>query len=72
VSQERYWAEDNATPVRGDDLILPAVGADSLDRTPDEIMRPAFDLLWNAFNFAHSTNYDSQGKWDPDHWKRKR
>jgi hypothetical protein len=70
--KELFWADPITTTIRRDDLILPMTGADSLDRTADEIMRPTFDLVWNAFGVTHSINFDSDGKWDPDHWKRRR
>jgi hypothetical protein len=45
-------------------LILPDVLA-SADATPEQAMKPAFDLMWQAAGFASSRNYNPQGEWAP-------
>lgn len=72
VSPELFWPGDVNGTVRRDDLILPMTGADSLDLPADVILRPSIDLVWNAFGVSESVNFDPQGKWDPDHRKRRR
>lgn len=45
-------------------LILPDVLAPA-DTTPEQAMKPAFDLMWQAAGFASSRNYNAAGEWAP-------
>ena len=40
------------------EVMLAVSGADVA-----QVLRPAFDVLWNAFGFVESENYDDQGRW---------
>ena len=33
------------------------------DAPVHEVLRPAFDMVWNAFGFIGSRNYDAEGNW---------
>lgn len=46
-------------------LVLPDVLAQS-DATPQQAMKPAFDLIWQAAGFVGSQNYNSSGEWAPN------
>lgn len=46
-------------------LVLPDVLARS-DATPQQAMKPAFDLIWQAAGFVGSQNYNSSGEWAPN------
>lgn len=48
-----------------DILIIPEVIMENLDAETDEILRPIFDMIWNACGFERSLNYDQNGKWIP-------
>lgn len=43
-------------------LVLPDVVARS-DATPEQAMKPAFDLMWQAAGFIGSMNYNAAGEW---------
>jgi hypothetical protein len=30
---------------------------------PGRALRPAFDVVWNAFGLGQSVNYDADGNW---------
>jgi hypothetical protein len=45
------------------DLLAPAAIVESYERDPPEVMRPAFDSIWNACGYARSLNYSNSGKW---------
>lgn len=45
-------------------LVLPDVVARS-DATPEQAMKPAFDLMWQAAGFVGSRNYNAAGEWAP-------
>ena len=57
------WMSDEAVVMRQETLILPEVVIQSREDPPHQVLRPAFDMVWNAFGFAASSNYDDQGKW---------
>jgi hypothetical protein len=44
-------------------LILPETRIDSFDVDRDTVLRPMFDMIWNAAGWPRSQHYDSQGVW---------
>lgn len=50
-------------PIDQDALLLPEVLTDSFECVPSEVMRPAFDAVWNAAGHARSLNYSEEGEW---------
>lgn len=44
-------------------LVLPEVVVKNRDEEPHEVLHPVFDMVWNAFGFPMSKNYDDSGKW---------
>jgi len=46
-----------------DHLVLPETVVDDLAKEPAEILKPMFDLVWNAFGYVGSWNFDENGKW---------
>lgn len=46
-----------------DVLPLPEAVVDTFDADPAQVMRPAFDAVWNAGGWPQSLNYDDTGKW---------
>lgn len=47
-----------------DRLILPEMVIDDWSADPATVMRPAFDMVWNAFGLERSFNYDENGHWN--------
>lgn len=45
-------------------LVLPDIVARS-DATPEQALKPAFDLMWQASGFVGSRNYNASGQWAP-------
>jgi hypothetical protein len=48
-----------------DSLILPETTVEDWAADPVTIMRPTFDMVWNAFGLERSFNYDEAGSWGP-------
>jgi len=46
-------------------LVLPDIVARS-DATPEQAMKPAFDLMWQAAGVVGSRNYNAAGEWAPN------
>ena len=46
-----------------DILQLPETIIESYDIEPKDILRPMFDLVWNACGFPRSFNFDEAGNW---------
>ena len=44
-------------------LFLPEVIVDNYETNPEEILRPVFDMIWNAYGYVRCFNYDENGKW---------
>jgi hypothetical protein len=54
---------DNGYPIDSDSLILPEVVVESLTMPANQILKPLFDLVWNACGFPSSSNFDADGNW---------
>jgi hypothetical protein len=50
-------------PVERDDLIIPEIEMNDGERAVEQILKPAFDSIWNACGYERSENYDEQGNW---------
>ena len=50
-------------PIDSDSLVLPEVIVDSFVTSPNHILKPMFDLIWNACGLPSSTNFDHNGNW---------
>ena len=48
---------------RDEMVVLPEVVMLEHDEQPHQVMKPAFDMVWNAFGFVGSQNYDDDGNW---------
>lgn len=46
-------------------LEIPGVIVNNYSDNPSEILRPMFDLVWNACGFEGSSNFDDQGNFKP-------
>jgi len=44
-------------------LQLPEIVIDSFGIDPKKVLKESFDMIWNAFGFTHSFNYDEKGNW---------
>jgi len=46
-----------------DILQLPETIIESYDKEGSDILKPMFDLVWNAFGYERSMNFDEEGNW---------
>lgn len=46
-----------------DSIVLPEILIEDWAVDPAETLRPLFDMVWNAFGFPRSLNYDENGRW---------
>ena len=58
----QFWG-DPGYPIDADSLILPEVIVENLTTPPNQILKPLFDLIWNACGFPGSANFDENGNW---------
>jgi hypothetical protein len=58
------WSFEEVHPIDRDSLVVPEILVESFDFDAAQIMKPAFDTVWNAAGFPRSMNYDEKtGKW---------
>jgi hypothetical protein len=62
VDRSRFMFEE-AHPVDRDALILPEIMLESFECDASQVLKPLFDLVWNAAGWPRSMNYDKNGKW---------
>ena len=62
VDRIKFWHNDYYKIDR-DILQLPETIIESYDIEPKDILRPMFDLIWNACGFKRSHNFDEAGNW---------
>jgi hypothetical protein len=52
-------------PIDSDNIILPETVVEDLSTPANRILKPMFDLIWNACGFVGSSNFDADGNWTP-------
>lgn len=62
IPTDDHFGDENRAIDR-DILMLPERIIDDLRADSATILRPMFDLVWNASGFIRSFNFDSNGKW---------
>jgi hypothetical protein len=58
-----WSAEMRSSPIDRDVLLIPEIMIEGYDCDAAEVMKPAFDVIWNASGLPGSENYDEHGKW---------
>lgn len=53
----------NTYPIDQDNLFLPEVIIDNFEERAEDILRPIFDLVWNACGIKESKNFDKDNNW---------
>jgi hypothetical protein len=61
VDNRRFMGRDHCAD--RDAVVLPEVLIEDWAADPAETMRPVFDMIWNAFGYERSFNYDENGRW---------
>ena len=69
IYNELGFLRDKNVSIDRDNLLLPEIHIEDLNKfsSPD-VMKPAFDRVWNACGYIGSRNYNKDGKWDPVHF----
>ena len=57
------WGDQGVLTTNDETLIVPEVVIEEPDAQPERALRPLFDMVWNAFGFSRSGNYDQDGNW---------
>jgi Putative DNA-binding domain len=63
LAVERGGYPEYGEPIATDTLILPETVVEDFSMSIDKILRPLFDLVWNASGYARSLNFDANGAW---------
>ena len=54
---------DRSYAIEADTLILPESVVQDFSEPEAKILKPLFDLVWNACGYPSSMNFDADGKW---------
>ena len=54
---------DPGKPVDRDHLLIPEVFVESYNIRVSDLLRPAFNAIWQSCGYANSLNYDAEGSW---------
>lgn len=57
------YSFDRGNPIGEEDLILPETVVESFEEPTGKILKPLFDLVWNACGYLKSKNFDDQCNW---------
>lgn len=64
ISEIRYRMRgESKILIDRNNLILPEMTIIDYETSPAEILRPAFNLIWNSVGFARDFNYQENGEW---------
>jgi hypothetical protein len=55
----------NDDPIMEENIILPETVVEDLSAPAERILKPMFDLVWNACGLRESLNFDGEGNWRP-------
>lgn len=61
-TRHRYYETENL-PIDRDVLLLPDILVDDYAARGEDLLRPAFDALWQSAGWAGSKNYKDDGTW---------
>jgi Putative DNA-binding domain len=59
-----FYNFPEAVPFDREIIPLPECIIDSFEIEPDQVLRPMFDVAWQACGQPQSRNYNAEGKWD--------
>jgi hypothetical protein len=62
---QRYQAFAKTYSIDREELIIPPIRIESYDLPAEQILKPAFDSVWNACGYKQSLNYDENNNWRP-------
>lgn len=57
------WGFESGNVIGEATLIIPETVVEDLEIAPGKILKPMFDLVWNACGYPASRNFDSEGNW---------
>lgn len=60
---DQRFSRHRNEPIDRDNLLVPEVVIEDYDTRLVDLMKPAFDTVWNACGWNQSLHYDSEGKW---------
>jgi len=63
LSVQRQVENGSAIPFDRDVISIPGTELESFEADQVEIMKPLFDVVWNAAGFPSSINFDDQNAW---------
>jgi hypothetical protein len=58
-----FFEFDQGYQIEADTLVLPETVIEDFSTPPGKILKPLFDLVWNACGFPSSRNRDTEGNW---------
>jgi hypothetical protein len=60
---DTFYRSESGYPIAPDTIALPESIVGDLSTPIAKILKPMFDLVWNACGFPGSENFDSEGNW---------
>ena len=62
MSSRSHWGEPIPL-IDQDDLVVPESVPFGFDASIEQVLRPVFDIVWNATGYVRCFNYGEDGKW---------
>jgi hypothetical protein len=63
IANDDMYPFDRGNQIREENLVLPEAVVESFEEPSGKILKPLFDLIWNACGYTKSRNFDDQGNW---------
>lgn len=57
------WRFGGGHQIREDSVVAPERVVEDFSEPPGKILKPMFDIVWNACGYSASQNFDAQGTW---------
>ncbi|MBK9294843.1 MAG: hypothetical protein IPM57_10460 [Oligoflexia bacterium] len=59
------YESNSSSKISNQHLILPEIIVENIDEKAEKVLRPLFDMLWNACGYSACKSYNEQGQWKP-------
>ena len=63
IAVDTFFSFESGHSIDRDTLVLPEAVVDDFNTPVGTILKPMFDLVWNACGYPESKNFDSSGNW---------
>ena len=66
----RGYYSYHSNPIQHENLLLPEILVENIEKPAYKILRPAFDIIWQSAGIKSCPYYDDEGNYDSEKLRR--